>query len=92
MNDTKNTTRTQGGEPRELYVHLVSHDDAPEIIMMNDGVTTQKLAGEFDESVSKVLQSRTAFRGFVGAICELFGYSTKSAWTEQIYETTENNR
>ncbi|MBR1644290.1 MAG: hypothetical protein IJ684_02835 [Bacteroidales bacterium] len=65
-------TRQRGQEPDRLTVVL--KDDLKERMeLMNDGSVTTYYDEEGDE-VYRILQTRSAFRGFVGSLTELMGY------------------
>lgn len=89
MNDTKINSKTTSSEPKKLYVRLESYMGNENVILMNNGVVTSKVT-ESGEQTKVVLQGSTAFRGFIGALTELFGYFIKSTWTDRDNQNTED--
>lgn len=75
-------------ESKELYVSLKNWE-GNETQLMNDGQMTTRfvLDGGIDDK--RILQTRSAFRGFVMALTELMGYELCDTWTEAVYGETE---
>lgn len=65
-------------EPEVLAVDLESWDGKV-VHMENNGVVTNRLVGDDGEAVC-VLQSRSAFRGFVMGLTELLNYELLDAY------------
>lgn len=74
MNDNRNTTK----EPKQVSVEIRTAAGR-HITLTNDGISTTRTE-DGDASRTILLQSRTAFRGFVGALTELMGWSITDAW------------
>lgn len=68
--------RTAGKEPEVLGVALKSWD-GKELYLENDGILTMRWVDE-DRAVT-LLQTRSAFRGFVSALVELLNYTLEDA-------------
>lgn len=75
-------------ESKELWVSLKGREGG-ETQLMNDGQMTTRyvLGGGNDDK--KILQTRSAFRGFVMALTELMGYELDDTWTEQAFDEDE---
>lgn len=70
-------------EPDVLHVGLISCDGR-RVELDNDGVLTTRVDCEGVENVN-ILQTRAAFRGFVGSLTELLNYTLEEAegsWEE----------
>lgn len=80
--------KQQNQESKELYVSLKNWE-GNEVRLMNDGQMTTRfvLDGEGDDK--KILQTRSAFRGFVMALTELMGYELYDTWTDSVYGESE---
>ena len=69
-------------EPDQLHVELVDRL-GNRVELVNDGISTELGAGSGRKSL---LQTRTAFRGFVGGLTGLLGYEIDVAygtWTDE---------
>lgn len=65
-------------KPKKMYV-VITDKNGIDATLVNDGVTTAILPAN-----KQVLQSQAAFRGFVGTMTELFGYTITKAWDEPV--------
>lgn len=75
-------------ECKELYVSLKNWEGS-ETQLMNDGQMTTRFVLDGGNDDKKILQTRSAFRGFVMALTELMGYELNDTWTEAVYGETE---
>lgn len=75
-------------ECNELYVSLKNWEGS-ETQLMNDGQMTTRFVLDGGNDDKKILQTRSAFRGFVMALTELMGYELNDTWTEAVYGETE---
>lgn len=75
-------------ECRELYVSLKNWEGS-ETQLMNDGQMTTRFVLDGGNDDKRILQTRSAFRGFVMALTELMGYELNDTWTEAVYGETE---
>ncbi len=66
-----------GREPEVLGVDLKTWD-GKEVHLENDGILTMRPVDEVD--VVSVMQTRSAFRGFVSALVELMKYTLVEAY------------
>ena len=66
-----------GREPEVLGVDLKTWD-GKEVYLENDGILTMRPVDEVD--VVSVMQTRSAFRGFVSALVELMNYTLVEAY------------
>lgn len=73
MNDNRNTAK----EPKQVSVEIRTAAGR-RITLTNDNITTVRT--EDGEEPRTILQSRSAFRGFVMALTELMGWSITQAW------------
>jgi hypothetical protein len=70
--------RTNGGkEPEVMGVDLKTWD-GKDVHLENDGILTMRPIDDVD--VVSVLQTRSAFRGFVSALTELMNYTMVDAY------------
>ena len=71
--------KTNGGkEPEVMGVDLKTWD-GKDVHLENDGILTMRTVDEDD--VVSVLQTRSAFRGFVSTPVELLNYTVVEAYT-----------
>lgn len=70
--------RENNKEPKQVSVEIRTAADR-HITLTNDGISTTRTE-EGDPTQTILLQSRTAFRGFVGALTQLMGWSITDAW------------
>lgn len=75
-------------ESKELYVSLKNWEGS-ETLLMNDGQMTTRFVLDGGNDDKKILQTRSAFRGFVMALTELMGYELNNSWTDLTYSGTE---
>lgn len=68
--------RKQG--PDQLHVELVSWDGR-RVELVNDGTLTTRCSDDGGEDIN-ILQTRSAFHGFVGSLTELFNYTIDIAY------------
>lgn len=73
-------TRQRRQEPDRLTV-VLKDNLRYRIKLMNDGSVTTHYDEEGDE-VCRILQTRSAFRGFVGSLTELMGYEMVDGYGE----------
>ena len=66
-----------GKEPEVMGVDLKTWD-GKDVHLENDGILTMRTVDEDD--VVSVLQTRSAFRGFVSALVELLNYTMVEAY------------
>lgn len=66
-----------GREPEVLGIDLRTHD-GKELHLENDGILTMRPIDDVD--VVSVLQTRSAFRGFVSALTDLLNYTMVDAY------------
>lgn len=66
-----------GKEPEVMGVDLKTRD-GEEVHLENDGILTIRHVDEVD--VVSVMQTRSAFRGFVSALVELMNYTVEGAY------------
>ena len=71
-------------EPDVLHVGLISCDGR-RVELDNDGVLTTRVDCEGVENVN-ILQTRAAFRGFVGSLTDLLNYTIEEAHGEYVDE------
>ena len=67
----------KGREPEVLGVDLKTWD-GKDLHLENDGILTMRPVDEVD--VVSVMQTRSAFRGFVSALVELLNYTLEEAY------------
>ncbi len=67
----------KGREPEVLGVDLKTWD-GKDLHLENDGILTMRPVDEVD--VVSVMQTRSAFRGFVSALVELLNYTLVEAY------------
>lgn len=75
-------------DSKELYVSLKNREGS-ETQLMNDGQMTTRFVLDGGNDDKKILQTRSAFRGFVMALTELMGYDLNDSWTDLTYGETE---
>ena len=75
-------------ECKELYVSLKNWEGS-ETQLMNDGQMTTRFVLDGGNDDKRILQTRSAFRGFVMALTELMGYELCDTWTEAVYGETD---
>ncbi len=75
-------------ESKELYVSLKNWEGS-ETQLMNDGQMTTRFVLDGGNDDKRILQTRSAFRGFVMALTELMGYELCDTWTDLAYGETE---
>lgn len=81
--------RTNGGkEPEVMGVDLRTWD-GKELHLENDGILTMRTVDEDGEVT--VLQTRSAFRGFVSALVELLNYTMVEAYPVERGEGGEDD-
>lgn len=68
-------------ECKELYAVLRT-GEGEEIQLMNDGQMTTLFAPDGCRADKRILQTRSAFRGFVMALTELMGYELHDTKTD----------
>ena len=66
-----------GREPEVLGVDLKTWD-GKDLHLENDGILTMRPIDDVD--VASVMQTRSAFRGFVSALVELLNYTMEDAY------------
>ena len=71
-------------EPDRLYVTLVDWREN-RVELMNDGTLTTRYSDDGGED-KVLLQTRAAFRGFVGTLTGLFNYTIEDARGESVDE------
>lgn len=71
-------TKKKKQEPDVLHIELLSWDER-RIELENDGVMTTRVSSEGGEDIN-ILQTRAAFRGFVGSLTELLNYTLDIAY------------
>ena len=82
--------RANGGkEPEVMGVDLKTRD-GEEVHLENDGILTIRHVDEVD--VVSVMQTRSAFRGFVSALVELMNYTLVEAYPVERGEELNSER
>ena len=76
-------------EPDRLYVTLVDWREN-RVELMNDGTLTTRYSDDGGED-KVLLQTRAAFRGFVGTLTGLFNYTIEDARGESVDEEVVMN-
>ena len=81
-------TKQVNQESKELYV-LLKNWEGSETQLMNDGQMTTRFVLDGGDDDKRILQTRSAFRGFVMALTALMGYELYDTWTDQAYGESE---